>query len=122
MNLKKATLAAAVCAAVAFVYPNLAQFLSYIYAMAAVKLAGIHTLRQVEAIWAVLPSLGLAAFLIVFFREQCGHVRSKTRRTAARIGALLLGVQAALQAAGMVQRISEATGWPASPRSGRLGG
>ena len=73
MNLKKATLAAAVCATFAFVYPNLVRFLSNVYAMATGKLAGIHNLRLVAAMWAVLPSLGLAAFLIVFFR--CGPRR-----------------------------------------------
>jgi hypothetical protein len=112
VNLKKATLAAAVCASVQFVYPNLVLFLSYVYAMATGKLAGIHNLRQVAAMWAVLPRLGLAAFLIVFFREQCGNAQSQTRRLVARIGAALMGVQAALQGALLIVAIAGQT--PAS--------
>ena len=107
MNLRKATLAAAVCATLAFVYPNLAQFIWLVYERTAGRLPGMHVLRQVEAMWAVLPSLGLAAFLIVFFREQCGNAQSQTRRRVARIAEALKGVQAALQGVALIQTISK---------------
>jgi hypothetical protein len=106
VNLKKATLAAAVCASVAFVYPNLTQFIWLAYERAAGRLPGIHILRQVGAMCTLLSSLGLAAFLVVFFREQCGHANSQTRRTVAGIGAALMGVHAALQGVALIQTIS----------------
>ncbi|MGA3099910.1 MAG: hypothetical protein ABSF25_25940 [Bryobacteraceae bacterium] len=109
MNLKKATLAAAVCASVAFVYPNLAQFIWLVYERVAGRLPGLHILRQMGAMCTLLSSLGLAAFLIVFFREQCGHANSQTRRTVAGIGAALMGVHAALQGAALIQTISRQT-------------
>ena len=105
MNLKKATLAAAVCASVALVYPGLAQFIWLAYERAAGTLPGIHILRQVGAMCTLLSSLVLAAFLIVFFREQCGHANSQTRRKVAGIGAALMGVHAALQGVALIQTI-----------------
>jgi energy-coupling factor transporter transmembrane protein EcfT len=95
VNLKKATLAAAVFATLAFVYPNLMLFLIYVAVMAAGGREAAHSSIPATAMWVWLPSLGLAAFLIVFFREQCGRARSPTRRKVARIGAVLMGVQAA---------------------------
>jgi hypothetical protein len=103
VNLKKATLAAAVCATLAFVYPNLALFLIYVAVMAAGGRDAAHSSIPATAMWMWLPSLGLAAFLIVFFREQCGRASSPTRRKVARIGAALMGAQAAWLAVSTVQ-------------------
>jgi hypothetical protein len=120
MNLKWAGLAAAVCVAIATVYPNLAQFVWNVQWMAAGRgHPGLPLLSQAEAMWMFLPSLGLTAFLTTLFLEQCGRAVSQTRRKVARIGALLMGVQTALQGAVMVQRVfllrlrpaSVATSW-----------
>jgi hypothetical protein len=118
VNLKKATLAAAVCATLAFVYPNLALCLIYIAVMAAGGRDAVHSSIPTTAMWLWLPSLGLAVFLIVFFREQCGRARSTTRRKVARIGAALMGMQAAWLAFSVVQtalRAASSTVSHASP-------
>ena len=106
MSLKKAALAAAVCTALEFVPPRFATLLWYLNSMTTGERAGIQSLSQAAAMWAFLPSLGLAVFLTTLFLEQCGRARSPTRRRVARIGAALMGVQAVLQGALLVKTIS----------------
>jgi hypothetical protein len=53
-------------------------------------------LRQAVGICQLAPRLALGAFLVTLFIEQSGRAAARPRRVAAGIGAVLMGLEAAL--------------------------
>jgi hypothetical protein len=105
VNLKWAALAAAVCVALGL-DPILFLGLKP-YSMA--PWAHVDSLRQAVGIWVLAPRLALVAFLVILFLEQSGRVTARPRRTVAGVGAVLMGVEAALALALVVAPTSIAS-------------